>query len=69
MKIKADKIDTSSQHSLAVGLNAHISKPVEMTVLEKTIRNIKSGGGALKRLSLNHNKWQEIRYEKIEKDS
>ena len=43
MKIKADKIDTSS--SLAIGMNAHISKPVEMTVLEKTIRNIKSGGG------------------------
>ena len=45
MKIKEDKIDTSSQHSLAVGMNAHISKPVDMKTLEKTIRSIKSGGG------------------------
>ena len=27
------------------GMNAHVSKPVEMKVLEKTIRSIKSGGG------------------------
>ena len=33
------------QHSLAAGMNAHISKPVEMKELEKTIRSIKSGGG------------------------
>ena len=33
------------QHSLATGMNAHVSKPVEMKVLEKTIRSIKSGGG------------------------
>ena len=26
-------------------MNAHVSKPVEMKVLEKTIRSIKSGGG------------------------
>ena len=26
-------------------MNAHLSKPVEMKVLEKTIRSIKSGGG------------------------
>ena len=65
----ANAFSEDIQHSLAVGMNAHISKPVEMTVLEKTIRNIKSGGGAPKRLSLNHNKWQEIRYEKNEKDS
>ena len=32
-------------HSLASGMNAHVSKPVEMRVLEKTIRSIKSGGG------------------------
>ena len=29
----------------ATGMNAHVSKPVEMKVLEKTIRSIKSGGG------------------------
>ena len=34
------------QHSLAAGMNAHVSKPVEMKVLEKTISSIKSGGGA-----------------------
>ena len=33
------------QHSLAAGMNAHVSKPVEMRVLEKTIRSIKTGGG------------------------
>ena len=26
-------------------MNAHVSKPVEMKVLGKTIRSIKSGGG------------------------
>lgn len=26
-------------------MNAHVSKSVEMKVLEKTIRSIKSGGG------------------------
>ena len=36
-------------------MNAHVSKPVEMKVLEKTIRSIKSGG-ALKRRSLNSDK-------------
>ena len=41
----ANAFSEDIQHSLAVGMNAHISKPVEMTVLEKTIRNIKSGGG------------------------
>lgn len=33
------------QHSLAAGMNAHVSKPVEVKVLEKTISSIKSGGG------------------------
>ena len=28
-----------------VGMNAHISKPIEMRVLKKTIRNVKFGGG------------------------
>ena len=57
----ANAFSEDIQHSLAVGMNAHVSKPVEMTVLEKTIRNIKSGGGgATKRRSLNRNKWQRI---------
>ena len=33
------------QYSLAAGMNAHISKPVDMKILKKTIRSIKSGGG------------------------
>ena len=41
----ANAFSEDIQHSLATGMNAHVSKPVEMKVLEKTIRSIKSGGG------------------------
>ena len=41
----ANAFSEDIQHSLAAGMNAHVSKPVEMKVLEKTIRIIKSGGG------------------------
>mgnify|MGYP000399942036 FL=1 len=41
----ANAFSEDIQHSLAAGMNAHISKPVEMKVLEKTIKSIKSGGG------------------------
>ena len=41
----ANAFSEDIQHSLAAGMNAHVSKPVEMKVLEKTIRSIKSGGG------------------------
>ena len=57
------------QHSLAAGMNAHVSKPVEMKVLEKTIRSIKSGGGVPNRRSRNSNKWKIIGHKRIEKDS
>ena len=40
----ANAFSEDIQHSLAAGMNAHVSKPVEMRVLEKTIRSIKSGG-------------------------
>ena len=40
----ANAFSEDIQHSLAAGMNAHVSKPVEMKVLEKTIRSIKSGG-------------------------
>ncbi len=53
----ANAFSEDIQHSLAAGMNAHVSKPVEMKVLEKTIRNIKSGGGVPNRRSLNSNKW------------
>ena len=41
----ANAFSEDIQHSLTAGMNAHVSKPVEMKVLEKTIRSIKSGGG------------------------
>ena len=41
----ANAFSEDIQHSLAASMNAHVSKPVEMKVLEKTIRSIKSGGG------------------------
>ena len=49
----ANAFSEDIQHSLAAGMNAHISKPVDMKMLEKTIRSIKSGGGGVpKRRSL-----------------
>ena len=53
----ANAFSEDIQHSLAAGMNAHVSKPVEMRVLEKTIRSIKSGGGVPNRRSLSSNKW------------
>ena len=41
----ANAFSEDIQHSLAAGMNAHVSKPIEMRVLEKTIRSIKSCGG------------------------
>ena len=41
----ANAFSEDIQHSLAAGMNPHVSKPVEMRVLEKTIRSIKTGGG------------------------
>lgn len=48
-------------------MNAHVSKPVEMKVLEKTIRSIKSSGGVPKCRALNSDKWKVTRHKKIEK--
>ena len=54
----ANAFSEDIQHSLVAGMNAHVSKPVEMKVLEKTIRSIKSGGGGVpNRRSLNSDKW------------
>ncbi len=39
----ANAFSEDIQHSLAAGMNAHISKPVDMKTLEKTVRSIKSG--------------------------
>ncbi len=60
----ANAFSEDIQHSLAAGMNAHVSKPIEIKVLEKTIRSIKSGGGfvwggvAPKCRSLNSDKWK-----------
>ena len=55
----ANAFSEDIQHSLAAGMNAHVSKPIEMKVLEKTIRSIKSGGGGVpKYRSLNSDKWK-----------
>ena len=40
----ANAFSEDMQHSRATGMNAHISKPVDMKLLKKTIRNIKLGG-------------------------
>ena len=64
----ANAFSEDIQHSLAAGMNAHVSKPVEMRVLEKTIRSIKSGGGGVpNRRALNSDKWKVTRHKKIEK--
>ena len=41
----ANAFSEDIQRSLAAGMNAHISKPVDMKLLKKTIRNIKFDGG------------------------
>ena len=42
--MSANAFSEDIQYSLAAGMNAHISKPVDMKTLEKTIRRIKIGG-------------------------
>ena len=66
----ANAFSEDIQHSLAAGMNAHVSKPVEMKVLEKTIRSIKSGwGGVPNRRSLYSDEWKVTGYRRIKKDS
>ena len=67
----ANAFSEDIQHSLAAGMNAHVSKPVEMKVLEKTIRSIKSGVGGLipNRRPLYSDEWKVTGYRRIKKDS
>ena len=68
----ANAFSEDIQHSLAAGMNAHVSKPVEMKVLRKTIRSIKSGGGGggvPNRRSLYSDEWKVTGYRRIKKDS
>ena len=53
----ANAFSEDIQHSLAAGMNAHVSKPVEMKVLEKTIRSIKSGGGGTEPQVTEQDQW------------
>ena len=62
----ANAFSEDIQQSLAAGMNAHISKPVEMRVLEKTIRSIKFGG-VPKCRALNSDKWKVTRHKKMKK--
>ena len=43
----ANVFEEDKEKSFKAGMNAHISKPVEMKVLKKTIRNIKFGEGGI----------------------
>ena len=66
----ANAFSEDIQHSLAAGMNAHVSKPVEMKVLEKTIRSIKSGGGGgPNRRSLYSDEWKVTGHRRIKKES
>ena len=65
----ANAFSEDIQHSLAAGMNAHVSKPVEMKVLEKPIRSIKSGGGVPNRRSLYIDEWKVTGHRRIKKES
>ena len=41
----ANAFSEDIQQSFSAGMNAHVSKPVEMKVLGKAIQNIKAGRG------------------------
>ena len=46
----ANAFSEDIQHSLSAGMDAHISKPVDMLVLKRVVQKIKSGGGAPKKI-------------------
>ena len=50
----ANAFSEDVQHSLAAGMNAHISKPVDLKLLKKTIKNIKFGETNIKSLNNNY---------------
>ena len=41
----ANAFSEDVQHCIAAGMDAHIAKPLDITVLEKTLRGFVSGGG------------------------
>ena len=52
----ANAFSDDIQHSLSVGMDAHISKPVDMQVLKRVVQNIKSGGGGVPQTDITENK-------------
>ena len=52
----ANAFSDDIQHSLSVGMDAHISKPVDMQVLKRVVQNIKSGGGGVPQTDTTENK-------------
>ena len=52
----ANAFSEDIQHSLSVGMDAHISKPVDMQVLKSVVQNIKSGGGGAPQKDIIENK-------------
>lgn len=52
----ANAFSDDIQHSLSVGMDAHISKPVDMQVLKRVVQNIKSGGGGEPQTDITENK-------------
>ena len=53
----ANAFSEDIQHSLSVGMDAHISKPVDMQILKSVVQNIKSGGGGVPQKDITENKW------------
>ena len=52
----ANAFSEDIQHSLSVGMDAHISKPVDMQILKSVVQNIKSGGGGVPQKDITENK-------------
>lgn len=52
----ANAFSDDIQHSLSVGMDAHISKPVDMQILKSVVQNIKSGGGGVPQKDITENK-------------
>ena len=54
----ANAFSEDIRHSLTAGMNAHISKPVDMMLLEKTIK-YKIRWGSKRRLIRNSDEWEK----------
>ena len=57
----ANAFSDDIQHSLSVGMDAHISKPVDMQVLKRVVQNIKSGGGGYPKRILQKTSYESMK--------